>query len=322
MIFPTFIKLRLSRISQRPPIVEIYGLAVIVTIVLGTFSGTGSQLEPYTETISGTVVTFEMIPVPGGSLTVADAAAAGAGVVLEVDDFWIGKTEVTWDEYDIWQLGLDHEPAARRRIDAESRPSRPYGAPDWGFGHSGFAALSVTVHAAEEYARWLSEKTGKNYRLPTAEEWRYACYLGHGVGLAGRQMQAGTPPAADAIADAAADSSADAAAADYLESAAWHAGNADRATHAVASMQPDALGIYDMLGNAGEWARDAAGVAALHGGSYRDQATDVHCGARAEQTRAWNSTDPQIPKSTWWLSDGPFVGFRVVRDPEAVEGVR
>ncbi len=276
-----------------------------MTIFLGVFSGTGSQLEPYTETISGTVVTFEMIPVAGGSLAVADAADAES--VLAVGDFWIGKTEVTWDEYDVWQLGLDHEPADRRRIDADSRPSRPYGAPDWGFGHSGFATLSVTAHAAEEYARWLSEKTGKNYRLPTAEEWRYACSMGIGAAVAGVQAPAARTGALDP---------------EYLDAVAWYAGNADRATHGVASKQPDALGIYDMLGNAGEWARDAAGVAALHGGSYRDEVAAVHCGAGAEQTRAWNSTDPQLPKSTWWLSDGPFAGFRIVRDPEGEEGVR
>ncbi len=289
---------------------DIKPLLVIATIFLGTFSATGSQLEPYTETISGTVVTFEMIAVPGGSLTVADAADAGGAGVLEVGDFWIGKTEVTWDEYDVWRLGLDHEPAERRRIDAESRPSRPYGAPDWGFGHSGFAALSVTAHAAEEYARWLAENTGKNYRLPTAEEWRYACFMGIGAEAAEARAPAAMPPRPGAL-DA-----------EYLDAVAWYAGNADRATHGVASKRPDALGIYDMLGNAGEWARDAAGVAALHGGSYRDAAAAIHCGAGAEQTRAWNSTDPQLPKSTWWLSDGPFAGFRIVRDPEGEEGVR
>jgi formylglycine-generating enzyme required for sulfatase activity len=282
-------------------------LAVIATIFLWAFSGRSSQLEPYTETISGTVVTFEMVPVRGGLLAAADAANPNASGVLVVGDFWIGKTEVTWDEYDVWQLGLDHEPAERRRIDAESRPSRPYGAPDWGFGHSGFATVSVTIHAADEYARWLAEKTGKNYRLPTAEEWRYACSMG---AVAGVQTSAAGPPRTGAI-DA-----------EYLDAVAWYAVNADRATHAVASKQPDALGIYDLLGNAGEWARDAASVAALYGGSYRDEAAAIHCGAGAVRTRAWNSTDPQLPKSTWWLSDGPFAGFRIARDPEGDESVR
>ena len=30
------------------------------------------------------------------------------------------------------------------------------------------------------------------------------------------------------------------------------------------------------------------------------------------QTRAWNANDAAFPKSRWWLSDAPFVGFRVV----------
>lgn len=245
-----------------------------------------------------------MVPVPGGSFTVTDPADLSVKRILKVGDIWIGKTEVTWPEYDVWRLSLDHEPAERRRVDAVSRPSRPYGAPDSGFGHSGFATLSVTVHAAEEYARWLSKKTGKNYRLPTTDEWQYACYLGIGVTKVEGEtlMPSFNTEDRDAV--------------------AWYVSNADLATHAVASKKANALGVYDTLGNAGEWARNEAGVAALHGGSYRDEGANVHCGARLEQTRAWNSTDPQIPKSTWWLSDGPFAGFRVIRDPEGEEGVR
>ena len=267
-------------------------------IGLVALSGSVQQFEPYTETIEGTVVTFDMMPVPAGKIDLP------SGEQVAVNAFWIGKTEVTWDEYDVWQLGLDHEPSERRRIDAESRPSRPYGAPDWGYGHAGYATLSVTAHAAEEYAKWLSEKTSRSYRLPTATEWRYACLAGSdsaGVNVHGPQ------PLPE----------------NYLEQVAWHAGNADRTTHPVASKEPNGLGLHDMLGNAGEWAiLRSTGVTALHGGTFLDGIDAVHCGTRAEQTRAWNSTDPQIPKSTWWLSDGPFAGFRVVRDPEAAESVR
>ena len=289
MVFPVSISLR---------------LAVVATIFLGIVPGNTSQLEPYTETIPGTLITFDLVPIPGGSLSVANPENLDIERILKVDDIWIGKTEVTWEEYDVWQLGLDHEPAKRRQINTESRPSRPYGAPDWGFGHSGFATISVTVHAAEEYARWLSEKTGKNYRLPTTDEWQYACYLG--IGSAPVRERTTMPNLNIEDRDA----------------IAWHLGNSDRATHAVASKKPSALGVYDMLGNAGEWGRDKDGATALLGGSYQNEATNIHCGARAEQTRAWNSTDPQIPKSTWWLSDAPFAGFRIIRDPEGEESVR
>ena len=252
---------------------------------------TGQQLEPYTEQISGTLVSFAMIPVPVATVTRIDPQT-GEPDEIEGDGFWIGRTEVTWEELDVWMLGLDVEPAQRAGIDADSRPSRPYGAPDRGFGHAGFAAISLTLPAAQQYTAWLSEKTGRSYRLPTGREWQLACEIG-AAGLAG---------------DAAAPNPG------YLDAHAWHRGNSDRATHAAASKQPDALGLFDMLGNAAEWATNPAGEPVLHGGSYRDEPEVVHCGARAPQAPAWNSTDPQIPKSTWWLSDGPFAGFRVVRD--------
>ena len=48
------------------------------------------------------------------------------------------------------------------------------------------------------------------------------------------------------------------------------------------------------------------------GGSFRDPLERTGPAARAEQDSSWNERDPQLPKSNWWLSDGPFVGFRVV----------
>jgi hypothetical protein len=39
----------------------------------------------------------------------------------------------------------------------------------------------------------------------------------------------------------------------------------------------------------------------------------LRCSNRIPSDTKWNQRDPQIPKSRWWLTDGMFVGIRVVR---------
>jgi formylglycine-generating enzyme required for sulfatase activity len=256
-------------------------------LALSAAGGTAAE-SPQTsvQTIKGTLVKFEMVRIPGGSFT-PGGKDAGSTTAVKVAPFWIGKTEVRWDEYDIFALRLDltDEQRADRRI-ARTRPSKPYGAPDYGFGHQGYPVLSVTYYAAEQYCRWLSSLTGRKYRLPTEIEWEYAARAGATAPLKPEE----------------------------LEKQAWHWENAEDKTHAVATKAPNAWGLHDMLGNAGEWATATDGQPVLCGGTYNDRAANVHYGARARQTPAWNVTDPQDPKSRWWLSDGPFVGFRVVRE--------
>ena len=233
-----------------------------------------AQNAPYLDSIPGTLVRFEMMPVPGDR------------------PFWIGKTEVTWDEYDVWAFRLDLTPQERSSgVDATARPSRPYGAPDRGFGHHGYPALAMTYFAAQTYCAWLSSKTGKKYRLPTDAEWTRAARLGLGGD------SAFTAERRDAL--------------------AWHSGNARAKAHPVAAKAADALGLHDMLGNVAEWVSgaDSGGKPMVRGGSWTDPPNFVGPTARARQTPGWNETDPQFPKSRWWLADAPFVGFRIVREP-------
>ncbi len=222
----------------------------------------------YRETIAGTLVTFEMALVPGG-----DA----------VEPFYLGRTEVTWDLYDVFALGLDEKRPAGG-ADAVARPSRPYGAPDYGWGHAGYPAISIAREAAGAFTVWLSKKTGKAYRLPTEAEWEHAAKL----------AAAGGGP-------------------ERLEAVAWHRGNAVSRTRAVATARPDALGLFDLFGNAAEWVEAADGARVTRGGSFRDPLASLGPAMREEQDDSWNERDPQLPKSTWWLSDGPFVGFRLAR---------
>lgn len=47
-----------------------------------------------------------------------------------------------------------------------------------------------------------------------------------------------------------------------------------------------------------------------------DEAVDLRSARRQGSIKDWKQRDPQMPKSIWWLTDAPFVGFRLVRPKE------
>jgi len=260
-------------------------LVVGLTVMTGARPQNTGGPPQYTDSISGTLVTFEMVRVPGGRVTLTDAAGDRT---VEVGSFYIGRTEVTWDMYDVFALGLD-SPSGGTPI---ARPSNPYGAPDYGWGHANFPVMSVTRAAAEAFCDWLSGKTGRTYRLPSEAEWAHAAALAAG----GDAIDAGA-----------------------REAIAWWRGNAEGRTHPVATRAPDALGLFDLFGNTAEWVTTGSDERVTRGGSFRDAAELIGPTARARQDSSWNETDPQLPKSRWWLSDAPFAGFRLASTPEGAK---
>src|SRR5262245_41018858 len=123
---------------------------------------------PYTETIPGTKVSFEMIGIAGGHYAMGSpdtekgrARTEGPQHDVELRPFWIGKTEVTWDEYDLFAFSLDIEspstaqprPAPATGADAVTRPTPPYGDESFGYGKGKQPAINMTWHAAMEYCR-------------------------------------------------------------------------------------------------------------------------------------------------------------------------
>jgi formylglycine-generating enzyme required for sulfatase activity len=233
----------------------------------------------YVEKIPGTLITFEMVPVPGGSVTLATADGSRT---VQVAPFWMARSETTWDLYDVFVYNFDRSAPRMPGEEAVARPTRPYVLPGDAFGHDGMPALGMSYHAANAFAHWVSVRTGRTYRVPTEAEWEHACRLG-GAGDGG----------SDAI--------------------AWTRENAAQRTHAPALKAPDALGLHDMLGNVAEWAAGEDGDSVAKGGAYTDAAERVNCSTRMRQTPAWNEMDPQLPKSRWWLPDATFLGVRLIR---------
>ncbi|HEX2839471.1 MAG TPA: SUMF1/EgtB/PvdO family nonheme iron enzyme [Phycisphaerales bacterium] len=211
--------------------------------------------------------------------------------------FYLSTTEITWDAFDTFVFALDgtdkdSKPASGKPADAVSRPSKPYIPPDRGFGHEGYAAICVSAKSAQEFCKWLTmvagPESGRTFRLPTEDEWEHAARGGATTAF----------PWGDDAAQA--------------EAHAWTNANSENTTHPVGTKPANALGFKDMIGNAREWVVGRDGQLVVKGGSYRDAPEACTIAARWAPEKAWQATDPQIPKSQWWLSDGSFIGFRVV----------
>jgi formylglycine-generating enzyme required for sulfatase activity len=270
----------------------------------------------YTVTIPNTIVTYRMAPVPAGEFLMGSGDAGAKPDEqpqhkVRLDAFWMQTHEVTWDAYLLFMFAdqakeLNHPDPV---VDALSRPTAPHLEMSFGRGNNGFPAISMTQHAANTFAQWLSAKTGEYYRLPTEAEWEYACRAGTTTGI-------GPGP---------------------LEDYAWFAKNsgrpgfADGTYHTIGTKKPNAWGLYDMLGNVLEWTLDqyapytaapavnpwikstAPYPHAVRGGAWHSDETRVACTVRVPSDPSWKRQDPQLPKSIWYMTDAQWLGFRLVR---------
>ena len=273
-------------------------------------------------TIPGTEVSFTLVYVPGGTYRIGTPATEegrqddeGPIRTVLMDGYWIGQYEVTDDEFSVFRYpdrdaDTTAVPNATYDVDAVSRPSPPYEDPAFGMGGAGKPAVGMTQWGALQYAKWLTEKTNVFFRLPTEAEWEIACRAGAEPDISGLYRP------------------------QDLESVAWYEANSDLVLQSVGQKEANDWKLFDMLGNAAEWMLDEyvpdyhdrigeseanpwIAPTRLHprtvrGGDYGERAEALRCGARLESTTEWKRRDPQIPKSFWWNTDSPFVGFRLV----------
>jgi formylglycine-generating enzyme required for sulfatase activity len=155
----------------------------------------------------------EMVVIPAGSFEMGSSENADERPVhrVNVPSFLIGKTEVTQGQ---WKTLMGGNPS-RFSACGDDCPVE-----------------TVSWEQAQEFARRLSAKTGKQYRIPSEAVWEYAARAGNSSKWSFGDNDS------------------------QLSANAWYSGNSRTWTQRVAQKRPNAFGLFDMHGNVWEWVQD------------------------------------------------------------------
>ncbi len=191
-------------------------------------AGGGGGTDPTTR--------MEFVAVPGGCFQMGDTFGDGDSDEKPVhqvcvSDFSIGKYEVTNAQYRRFKPGHSSGDYKGNSLNSDSQP-----------------VVNVSWDDAVAYARWLSQQSGRNYRLPTEAEWEYAAR----GGTKNRNYWGNGKDDACSYANVA----------DQTAKRQWsdwkiHNCNDGYAVAApVGSFRPNSFGLYDMMGNVWELCSD------------------------------------------------------------------
>jgi len=308
------------------------------------------KFEDFYEQLPGTPLSFKMVAIPGGTFRMGSPEnepfrREDEGPVHNValSPFFMSEVEVTWDLYWAFYVNTMSEGRtppenifannSRADVDAISGPTPPFGFPDQGWGGGDRPAITMTHYAAEIFCLWLSQRTGKKYRLPTEAEWEYAARGGtetpyffpgnpkdfSNIGFWRKFFSPTT---------------------DVISNYVIYEKNSRNKTQEPSAVKANPFGLKNTLGNAMEYCADKYDPKAyskrgdhavnpvstegtewvVRGGNYASDASEVRSAAR-DHTRhdAWLKTDPQQPKSIWWYSDIRGIGFRVVCEQDILQ---
>ena len=167
---------------------------------------------------------------------------------------------------------------------------------DEGWGRGNRPVINVDWEEARAYARWLSEQTGRNYRLPTEAEWEYAARAGTTTKYSwGNEA---TP-----------------------EQANYHGNDRWENTAPVGSFPANGFGLYDMHGNVHEWTQDCwhrSYDGAPTNGQAWEGANGGDCDHRVVRGGSWLLTPGDLRaayRNYGGVSDrGASLGLRLVQD--------
>ena len=280
------------------------------------------------------VTGMEFVWVPGGSFEMGDLFGDGAEDekhirTVRLDGFWLGKCEVTNNEFKQFIDETGYETTAEK--EGTGGGISNYGEADWAYmkginwRHPIYPAdeikdkmdhpvVQVSWDDAQAFVKWLSNKTGKKYHLPSEAEWEYAARSG------GKKVKYAWGDKDPYVNGKKAGNIADESFKKVYGNATIWEGYDDVYvyTSPVGEYAPNDIGLYDMSGNVWEWCEDVyiddyskvgtdkpiykgSGSRRVNrGGSWRGTPMNLRASFRDDLTPAYGSRD---------------LGFRLARTP-------
>jgi formylglycine-generating enzyme required for sulfatase activity len=198
---------------------------------------------------------------------------------VTVKSFALGKTEVTFAEYDVFASATNR-----------SLPK------DEGWGRGSRPVIHVNWEDATAYSAWLSKKTGKSYRLPSESEWEYAAR----AGSTKKYSWGNDIGRNNAVCNGC--------------GSQWDA----KQTAPVGSFKANDFGLLDMHGNVFEWTQDCWNGSYAGAPSDGSAWTRRDCNRRVLRGGSWFYIPGYLRSASrlWFTASTRFniSGFRVAQD--------
>jgi formylglycine-generating enzyme required for sulfatase activity len=224
----------------------------------------------------------EMVVIPKGQFRMGDIIGRGendeqAPHEVSLNRFAISRYEVTFAEYDRFAIATGRE-----------KPS------DEGWGREDRPVINVSYQDAIAYTQWLSQQTGKHYRLPTEAQWEYAARAGKETQYSwGNEFR-------------------------YNRANCNGCGNQwdGKQTAPVGSFAPNAFGVYNMVGNVMEWT--CSKYEKKHGGEEQKCLTNLTSRNAFLIIRGFSFNEPQDVLNRYRLKlkskqKASNIGLRIVK---------